>query len=356
MLFQAFTPNYSKVNEYMDFKHFNCIVVFNKEKDSVLFCKRIKDPYKGLYNFVGGKVEPGESSDEAAYRELQEETGISSKDIDLYRLMDFTYYHQQFILEIYVGVLEKDIELQEETNPLEWLSLYHDFTDRTRFAGDQNIGHIINVALMYPIPEKTDLNDRKLTGIDGSSTTNEEQFDITDERGFPTGKTVSRSKAHEKGILHRTAHTWIVRKNGDSYQVLLQKRSADKDSFPSMYDTSSAGHILAGDTPLETAARELKEELGIEIKQDCEFKLIGKFRIKYEKEFHGKMFRDNEVAFVYIYDEPVDETKLVLQDNEVENVKWFDVEEVYEGCVHRDGTFCVPMEGLELIMKYLKGL
>jgi anti-sigma regulatory factor (Ser/Thr protein kinase) len=34
----------------------------------------------------------------------------------------------------------------------------------------------------------------------------------------------------------------------------------------------------------------------------------------------------------------------------------FDIEEVYEGCVHRDGTFCVPMEGLELIMEYLKGI
>lgn len=187
----------------MDFKHVNCIVVFNKEKDSVLFCKRMKDPYKGLYNFVGGKVEPGESSDKAAYRELQEETGISEKDIDLYRLMDFTYYHQQFILEIYVGILEKDIDLREEINPLEWLSLDHDFTDRIRFAGDQNIGHIINVALMYTIPEKTTVNNEGCNNEDGCRITTEEYFDITDERGFPTGKIVSRSEAHDKGILHR---------------------------------------------------------------------------------------------------------------------------------------------------------
>ena len=54
--------------------HLNCSVIFNKQKDKVLFCKRTKEPYKGLYNFVGGKVEPGESSFDAAYRELQEET------------------------------------------------------------------------------------------------------------------------------------------------------------------------------------------------------------------------------------------------------------------------------------------
>ena len=71
----------------------------------------------------------------------------------------------------------------------------------------------------------------------------EELFDITDENGFVTGQTVTRSEAHDKGIMHRTAHIWIVRKKGDSCQVLLQKRSAEKESFPSMYDTSSAGSI-----------------------------------------------------------------------------------------------------------------
>ena len=74
-----------------------------------------------------------------------------------------------------------------------------------------------------------------------------EIFDITDDNGFPTGETVSRSDAHDNGIPHRTAHIWIVRKEVDKYQVLLQKRSAEKESFPGMYDTSSAGHIQAGD-------------------------------------------------------------------------------------------------------------
>lgn len=105
----------------MQMKHSNCIVILNQNGDEVLFCRRMKDPYKGLYNFVGGKLEPGESSEAAAYRELQEETGISRRDIRLYRLMDLTYYHLNFVLEIYMGVLERDVELQEEVNPLQWL-------------------------------------------------------------------------------------------------------------------------------------------------------------------------------------------------------------------------------------------
>ena len=179
-----------------------------------------------------------------------------------------------------------------------------------------------------------------------------EIFDITDDNGVPTGKTISRNEAHEKGIPHRTAHIWIARKKGDSYQVLLQKRSEEKESFPGMYDTSSAGHIQAGDDPLESAQRELYEELGIKANEG-DLSFAGKFHIKYEMEFHGKMFRDNEVAFVYVYEKPVEIDNLVLQKEEVDEVRWFDIEEVHEGCLHRDGTFCVPIEGLVTLMKYL---
>ena len=145
-------------------KVMNCIVVFNREKDKVLFCSRKKEPFKGRLNFVGGKKEAGETSEAAAYRELKEETGISRRQIHLYRLMDLTYYHQDFILKIYVGRLNEDVALKEETNPLLWLPLDEDYTDRERFAGEQNIAHIINIALMYPItdPEQSVLSQKWL--------------------------------------------------------------------------------------------------------------------------------------------------------------------------------------------------
>ena len=73
-----------------------------------------------------------------------------------------------------------------------------------------------------------------------------EILDICDEQGRPTGMTVDRAAAHRDGVLHRTAHVWIVRERGGKTQILLQKRSMDKESFPGLYDTSSAGHIPAG--------------------------------------------------------------------------------------------------------------
>ena len=136
----------------MTMKTYNCIVVFNYDKTKALFCRRIKNPFKGKLNFVGGKVEAGESEEDAAYRELMEETGITREDIRLHRLMDIRHYHQGFDLEMYVGILREDKPLREELNPLLWLPLTENFADRERFAGEQNIAHIMNIAMAYPLP------------------------------------------------------------------------------------------------------------------------------------------------------------------------------------------------------------
>ncbi len=179
-----------------------------------------------------------------------------------------------------------------------------------------------------------------------------EYFDIVDENGMPTGEVISRDEAHREGILHRTAHVWIIRAKGNGYDILLQKRSKNKDSFPGQYDTSSAGHIPAGDEPLESALRELREELGIEASGN-QLSYAGMFRIQYEMEFHGSMFRDHEIARVYVYREPVAADKLTLQECEVEEVRWFDLDEVWEE-IHRSRTrICVPKGGLVVLREYL---
>lgn len=38
-------------------KGYNVIVVFNETEDAVLMCRRRRDPFQGLLNFVGGKIE-----------------------------------------------------------------------------------------------------------------------------------------------------------------------------------------------------------------------------------------------------------------------------------------------------------
>lgn len=179
-----------------------------------------------------------------------------------------------------------------------------------------------------------------------------EYFDVCDERGNPTGAIVSREEAHREGVCHRTAHIWVVRREGGRWQVLLQKRAAHKDSFPGKYDTSSAGHVQAGDGVLSAALRELGEELGIQAAPD-QLRFAGTFRISYEKVFYGKPFRDNEVAHVYVYTEPVDLDALALQADEVERVDWFDLERVWAELPARRDIFCVPTEGMAVLRAYL---
>ena len=178
-----------------------------------------------------------------------------------------------------------------------------------------------------------------------------EYFDIVDENGLPTGKTVSREEAHQKGIPHRTSHVWIVRPSDTGYDILLQKRSEEKDSFPGMFDTSSAGHIPAGDEPLPSAIRELEEELGIKAKPE-DLRFAGTFRIQYEKPFHGRIFRDNEFANVYVYSGAIG--KLKLQESEVSEVRWFDLDEVWDEIQTSRERFCVPKPGLAVLRDYLK--
>lgn len=130
-------------------KKLNLIVVFNTTLDKVLFCIRAKEPYKGLYNFVGGKVEKNESNDNAAYRELYEETGISSQDIELEHFMDLNYFKYGNNLQVYYGILKHEVDLVEEKNKLEWVAINENLLDNSKFAGNYNIPHIIRQIKVY---------------------------------------------------------------------------------------------------------------------------------------------------------------------------------------------------------------
>lgn len=175
-----------------------------------------------------------------------------------------------------------------------------------------------------------------------------EIFDVVDEQGLPTGKTVERETAHSEGILHRTAHLWLMRKRETGVEILVQKRSATKDSYPSCYDISSAGHIPAGVDFKPSAIRELKEELGLDAKEE-ELQYCGTRRIRGERVFHGKMFRDNQVSNVYCIWRDVEPEECTLQVEEVEEVRWINLEECKKRVAAEDSAFCIKLEELMML-------
>jgi len=124
-------------------KKMNVIVIFNKNLNKTLMCKRTKEPYMGMYNLVGGKIEKENDGLNEAYRELTEETNIQKSDVDLVYFMNLSYVKWNKELEVYYGVLNKDVTLIEEVNKLEWVPIDDNFFDMNKYAGEGNIGHII---------------------------------------------------------------------------------------------------------------------------------------------------------------------------------------------------------------------
>lgn len=182
-----------------------------------------------------------------------------------------------------------------------------------------------------------------------------ELLDVVDEQGNPTGQTVERNKAHREGIRHRSSHVWLFRKRHGRPEILLQKRSSRKDSFPGCYDISSAGHIPAGADYISSALRELREELGVEAEESW-LQYCGTRYIYYEEVFYGQPFIDNQVSNVYMLWLDREAEDFVLQQEEVEAVKWFDFEECVE-LVRQNGIpHCIMMEEMEMLCRGLDAL
>ena len=135
-------------------KKYNVIVILDKDMKNTLICKRTKDPYMGMYNLVGGKIEKDNDGINEAYRELVEETNISKEDTNLINFMNIEYVSMNKVLEVYFGILNKEVKLIEEINKLEWVSIEDNFFDMKKYAGEGNIGHIIEEIKIY-------LNSRK---------------------------------------------------------------------------------------------------------------------------------------------------------------------------------------------------
>ena len=88
-----------------------------------------------------------------------------------------------------------------------------------------------------------------------------ESLDVVDEVGRYV-RTAPRDEVHERGEWHRVFHCQIVTLRDGVPTAVLQQRSRSKAAFAGLIDISAAGHLAAGETPLE-GVRELEEELGV---------------------------------------------------------------------------------------------
>lgn len=102
----------------------------------------------------------------------------------------------------------------------------------------------------------------------GAAQSGEELFDEVDENDRVLGPK-SRNTVHVNNLRHRAVHLLIFNR---VHELFLQKRSIWKDKNPGLWDSSAAGHVDAGETYAEAAAREIQEELGV----SCGLEKIGR--------------------------------------------------------------------------------
>jgi 16S rRNA (adenine1518-N6/adenine1519-N6)-dimethyltransferase len=112
----------------------------------------------------------------------------------------------------------------------------------------------------------------------GIGSTLNERFPVVDKNDRIRGY-ASRSEVHGNNLLHRAVHILIFNQAGDVY---LQQRSRWKDRHPLKWDSSAAGHMTVGENYDETARRELKEELGVDVPLERIFGLTASSRTDHE--------------------------------------------------------------------------
>lgn len=144
-------------------KRYNIIMLVDAAGENILMCRRVKPPYQGLYNLVGGKAEPGENGLHAAYRELREETGVTAADVKLTHVATFAYPVggaglPAYELQAYVGRLRRRIAVKGDENPLLWMPLTENFFDTEKYAGEGSIGHVLETVRRY-CPHLMDTQD-----------------------------------------------------------------------------------------------------------------------------------------------------------------------------------------------------
>lgn len=136
-----------------------------------------------------------------------------------------------------------------------------------------------------------------------------ELFDIFDEAMNPIGQ-ATRSEAHAKGLWHQTFHCWLTRREGEQRFVRFQLRQTTKDTNPSCYDITAAGHLSAGETVAQ-AVRELEEELGVAVPFEQLVPLL-RWQEEDEGEANGVPYIDREFSHVFglVWNAPIEEMRL----------------------------------------------
>ena len=147
-----------------------------------------------------------------------------------------------------------------------------------------------------------------------------ELWDLYTENREPTGRTHIRGEEIPGGFYHLVVHVWIRKSKGE---YLISQRSANRPHCPLQWECVG-GSVLASETSLEGAIREVKEEVGIDLPPDSGCVLFTNIR---------KSYQDIVDVWLFQYDGSFSLSSAIT--DEVAQTKWMTCREIEE--LHTSG-------------------
>ncbi|MFA6732356.1 MAG: NUDIX domain-containing protein [Spirochaetia bacterium] len=151
-----------------------------------------------------------------------------------------------------------------------------------------------------------------------------EYWDLYDTNRQPLGRTHLRGLPLDKDTYHVVVSVWTV--NQDN-KLLVTLRSAEKDLYPNLWENTS-GSVISGETSREAALRELREETGIEARED-------------ELQFLGTARKLASFVDIYLVRKYFDSETITLQEGETTAYRWVTLAQLEQ--MNQEGKLAFPV-------------
>ena len=274
-------------------KAVRCVLI---EDGKIVITKYLKGNKIGYYDIPGGKIELGETPEEAAIREMKEETGIDVLNLTQKGFFEVEYPDRKFSFNVFIAN-EYQGNLQNfEENISEWINIDELLNKEKILSNVLMLDEKINKALYdenlnFHIKVKVDEDENVLN------------FEY---------KSANSKKVIKAGCI-------LIDKQNKKVGLVFRKKQGDY-SF-------AKGHLEKGETIIECAKRETEEETGrkIEIVSNKELGILSYITKKGE----------NVDTYLYLaLDQGILDKK--IPDDLKEKLEWIEFDKVEEVLTHDD--------------------